>query len=146
MNNVNLSLKVSNDSESIKAVRQISDKLTVVNTYLYAGKNEDGTYKKSVNFEVKVTAKTQCLGVNLEPGAKIDVEGFFTTDNFQDREGKTRAKLVLVAKKITPTPAFEQSEQNQNSAAPAAPAASAAPAKDDFVPMPENGEEELPWQ
>ena len=131
MNNVQISVVASQDRENFKAINKVSDNLTVVNTFVPAGKNEDGSYKKPANMVIRVTSKTEVVG-EIKNGSHLDVEGFFVVNAYTNKEGKEVASLQIVARKVT-VKAFEDKQD--------------APADaEGFVNIPENIDEEVPFK
>ncbi len=100
MNNVQISVVVSKDRENFTAINKVSDNLTILNTFVPAGKNEDGSYKKPANLTVRLTSKTEVIG-NVANGSHLDVEGFFAINSYTNKEGKEIASLQVVARKVT---------------------------------------------
>lgn len=96
MNNTTITLFVSKDFENRKAIRKVSDNLTVANCYL-SRKNEDGTYTNSY-LPVHITSKTECE--ELKEGSLITVNGFLAPKSYVNKDGKTVSYTVLVAKEI----------------------------------------------
>jgi len=100
MNNAQISVVVSKDRENFSAINKVSDNLTVLNTFVPAGKNEDGSYKKPANLTIRLTSKSDVKG-EITQGSHLDVEGFFVTNTYTNKEGKEIATLQIVARKVT---------------------------------------------
>ncbi len=133
MNNVAISLVTSQDRDNFQAINKISDNLTVVNTFVPAGKNEDGSYKKPANMVVRVTSKTEVSG-EIKAGSHLDVEGFFAVNSYTNKEGRDVATLQIVARKVT----VKTFEEKAGEDAPAG--------EEGFIDIPEGIDNEVPFK
>lgn len=142
MNEVKISLTISNDSEQFPAIRTVSNKLTVVNTFLSSGRQPDGSYGASSNLEVKMNTRTVLTpGTKLEPKAHIDVIGFLSPESWNDSSGKKHSKTVIVAKQISNT-VYGNNSNAEQAAVQDIPNASG----DGFMDIPDFGSSEFPFQ
>lgn len=130
MNTITIDLFVSKNFEGRDAVRKVSDKLTVVNTYLPGAKKEDGTFEKSLSMSTKITSKTEVKG-EIAPQKRVRVTGFVEPNVYKNKDGVEIAVPVIVAREIE---VIENSANNK--------------AADDegFIPIPEGIDEELPFR
>ena len=130
MNTITIDLFVSKNFEGRDAVRKVSDKLTVVNTYLPGAKKEDGTFEKSLSMSTKITSKTEVKG-EIAPQKRVRVTGFVEPNVYKNKDGVEIAVPVIVARAIE---VIENSANNKTT--------------DDegFIPIPEGIDEELPFR
>ncbi len=133
MNRVELSVVVSKDRDSFMAINKVSDNLTIVNTFVPAGRNEDGSYKKSANITVRLTSKTEKIG-EVNTGSRLDVKGFFVVNSYTNKDGREIASLQIVANKVMVKEgkAPEKTETPENVGK--------------FLDIPETFEEEMPFK
>ena len=130
MNTITIDLFVSKNFEGRDAIRKVSDKLTVVNTYLPGAKKEDGTFEKSLSMSTKITSKTEVKG-EIAPQKRVRVTGFVEPNVYKNKDGVEIAVPAIVAREIE---VIENSANNK--------------AADDegFIPIPEGIDEELPFR
>lgn len=103
-NEVSLTLHVSKDGDSRKAVRKVSDKLVTISCYLPTGKDSNGNYKPSINFTVNVftggsKSQTQ-LGCQPKAGDLIDVTGKLDSRSWEGKDGKKGVEYIIHASSI----------------------------------------------
>lgn len=133
MNTINIDLFISKDFEDVnvirKGIRKVSDKLTILKTYLPAQKKEDGTRGKALQLDTKVTTKTEVIG-ELVPQARVRVTGFMEVSNYTNKDGREFANPVIVASKVEVLTAENSAEE--------------VDAENGFIAIPDD--EELPFR
>lgn len=111
VNEVTLTLRVSNDTERRPAVYKVSDKLTTVKAYLNTGKDQSGNYNPAIDFEVQIftaNAKTPTnCSVDIKPGDYINVTGRLTSRKSTNASGKEFKNNIIAAFKIEPPEIME---------------------------------------
>ena len=101
----NLRVTVSKDYDNRKAVRKVSDKLVIVNTYLPGQRKADGSFGPSASMEIKVTGSTKFTDIDkkdIKPGTRLEVDGFLVSEGYVNKDGKTISYPVCVATEIMP--------------------------------------------
>ena len=99
MNTITIDMLISNDFEGQSAVKKVSDKLTVLRTYLPGVKKEGGGFGKSLPIETKVTTKTEVKG-NIEAQKRVRVTGFIEVGSYTKKDGTEVTYPVIVAQEV----------------------------------------------
>ena len=134
INEVNLTLRVSNDTDKRSAINKISDKLTSIRTYMATGKDLNGQYNPILNFDVQVFSATSKaptkVAANIAPGEYINVRGNLSSKKFKTNDGRELISFIINATEIT-TPDEMEQENETSTVVP-----------EEFTPV---SEEDNPW-
>lgn len=105
VNEVYLTLRVSNNTDKRSAINKVSDKLTSVRAYMSTGKDINGQYNPILNFDVQIFSETSKaptkVAANIAPGEYINVRGNLSSKKFKTNDGRELTSFIINAAEIT---------------------------------------------
>ena len=107
-NEVTMTFRISNDFGERKAIRQVSDKMIVIQAYKTCGYDSTHHKNPTINAEIviftgdaNVVTETEFTKENFpKPGDFIDVTGSFTTTSHTGKDGKVYTGFKINASKV----------------------------------------------